>query len=41
VFDRSGEGDDVGIYLTLWPEGAPEVKIGSGRRGYWQGSNLN
>ena len=41
VFDRSGEGDDVGVYLMLWPEGAPEVKIGSGRRGYWQGSELN
>ena len=41
VFDRNGEGDDVGVYLMLWPEGAPEVKIGSGRRGYMQSSNLN
>ena len=41
VFDRGGEGDDVGIYLTFWPEGAPEVKVGSGKRGYWQGSDMN
>jgi len=41
VFDQSGEGDDVGMYLMLWPEGAPEVKIGSGKRGYMQSSNLN
>ena len=41
VFDRGGEGDDVGIYLTFWPEGAPEVKVGSGKRGYWQGSDTN
>ena len=41
VFDRNGEGDDVGLYLMLWPEGAPEVKIGSGRRGYMQSSELN
>lgn len=40
VFDRGGEGDDVGVYLMFWPEGAPEVKLGSGRRGYWQ-SNYN
>jgi len=29
------------MYLMLWPEGAPEVKIGSGKRGYMQSSNLN
>jgi len=40
-FDQGGEGDDVGVYLLLWPEGAPEVKIGSGKRGYMQSSNLN
>ena len=23
--------DDIALYLTLWPEGVPEVQIGSGR----------
>ena len=41
VFDRDGEGDDVGFYLSLWPEGAPEVKLGSGDRGFFSSSSLN
>ncbi len=41
VFDRGGEGDDVGIYLLLWPEGVPEVKLGAGRRGFLSSSDLN
>lgn len=41
VFDQGGEGDDVGVFLMLWPEGAPEVNLGTGNRGYMQSSNLN
>jgi hypothetical protein len=41
VFDRNGEGDDVGVFLALWPQGAPEVKLGSGDRGFLSSSDLN
>ena len=40
-FDVGGEGDDVAVYLTLWPQGVPEAKFGSGARGFMGGSNLN
>ena len=33
--------DDMGIYLTLWPEGAPEARIGSGRTTLLSQSDLN
>ena len=29
VFDQTR--DDVGLYLTLWPEGVPEFRMGTGR----------
>ncbi len=33
--------DDTSILLTLWPEGIPEWRIGRGRVGTWQASELN
>ena len=33
--------DDIGIYLTLWPEGVPEVRIGSGRSAILAESDMN
>jgi len=33
--------DDMGIYLTIWPEGIPEARIGSGRATILSESDLN
>ncbi|MCD6365761.1 MAG: hypothetical protein J7M14_07785, partial [Planctomycetes bacterium] len=41
IFDKGGEGDDIGIYVSLWPLGVPEVHIGSGSRGFLSSSELN
>ena len=40
-FDVGGEGDDVAVYLTLWPQGVPEAKFGRGARGFMGSSSLN
>ncbi len=33
--------DDMGIYLTIWPEGVPEARLGSGRAVLLGESDLN
>ena len=33
--------DDLGLYLTLWPEGVPELRLGSGRATLLGESDLN
>ena len=33
--------EDLGVYMTLWPEGVPEARIGSGRAQILAGSDLN
>ena len=39
VIDRAA--DDVGVLLTLWPQGVPEFRIGGPRVGTWAASDLN
>jgi hypothetical protein len=31
TFDQSAGGDDVGVMVTFWPEGIPEVRLGGSR----------
>jgi hypothetical protein len=33
--------NDLGLYLTVWPEGVPEVRLGSGRNSVLPDSDLN
>jgi hypothetical protein len=39
IFDQTR--DDVGLYLTLWPEGVPEFRIATGRLSPLGGSDKN
>ncbi len=41
TFVMDGRTDDVGIFLTLWPEGIPEFRLGSGRASFVSQSDLN
>jgi len=31
VFDQTEDEDEIGLYLTFWPEGIPEFRVSSGR----------
>ena len=33
VFEQTEDEDEIGLYLTFWPEGIPEFRVSSGRLG--------
>jgi hypothetical protein len=41
VFDQRQGSSNFGLYLTLWPEGIPEFRLGSGRMSISNSSSMN
>jgi hypothetical protein len=41
TFVADARTNDLGLFLTLWPEGVPEFRIGSGRTSLLSQSALN
>jgi hypothetical protein len=41
TFTTDRRTGDLGLYVTVWPEGIPEVRLGSGRTTLLNQSDLN